>query len=312
MTLRTAVRNLILSLTIASALPAMLGQMPAMPPMYEASKPQLPGEFPLYAGTPPGSKPAGDAEQWNTMGGYYLARNVTVPTLTPVLPDPAKATGAAVLVAPGGAYMALAMDTEGLLVARELARHGIAAFVLKYRLDATPRDIPGFNQAMGRRMAGVVNGPAGAPPIFQPLAVDDAAAAMRLLRARSSQWKIDPTRIGMVGFSAGAMTTLTLTLENRSGATPNFIGIIYGPMLNVTVPASAPPLFAALASDDPLFGQQGFGLIQSWHAAGRPAELHYYEHGGHGFGMRPLGTTSDLWMEEFLLWIKADKWLVAR
>lgn len=300
----------VLLLSVPALLPTSLSaQVPVLPPLLEATKPMLSGEFSLYPGTPPGSAPASEPEQWNTMGGYSIARNVVVPTLTPVLPDAAKATGAAVVVVPGGAYLSLSMDTEGLLVARALAKQGVAAFVLKYRLDATPRDIPGYNVAMKERMGQIMHAPVGTPHIVRPQAVDDAAAAVRLLRAQSSKWTIDPHRLGMVGFSAGAMTTLTLTLEDRPGAMPDFIGLIYGPMVEVKVPANAPPLFAALAADDVLFGGQGFGLVESWHSAGHPVELHSYEHGNHGFGMRPLGTTSDLWLEQFVAWMRADKWL---
>ena len=297
-------------LLICAAAPLAAQMPPGMPPIVESTRPTLAGEIPLYPGTPPGSKADAQPEQWDTLGGEYMARNVTIPTLIPVLPDPAKANGAAVIIAPGGAYMALSMDSEGLKAARKLADLGVAAFVLKYRLDPTPRDIPGFMGAIGARMAGVTTaGTKGAPPIFQPLAIDDAAAALKLVRARATELYIDPSRIGMIGFSAGAMTTLTLTLENRSGAMPSFIGIIYGPMVPVTVPPNAPPLFAALAADDPLFGHEGFGLIDSWQKANSPVEFHLFEHGSHGFGMHQLGTTSDLWFEEFVTWMKDRKLL---
>jgi acetyl esterase/lipase len=242
------------------------------------------------------------------MDGFKAARNVTVPTLIPFLPDPAKATGAAVVVAPGGAYMMLTMDTEGIMVARKLAEHGVAAFVLKYRLDLTPRDIAGFNRALGARMDPILKGEKVAE-VEQPLAVDDAAAALRLIRSRAAEWHIDPQRTGMVGFSAGARTALRLTLQNRSGARPSFVGVIYGPMLSVAVPDQAPPMFVALAADDPIWGHAGFGLVTSWQAAGRSVELHFYEHGNHGFGMRQTGTTSELWLDEFLLWMKDGKLL---
>ncbi len=301
--------RLTLALLLALPTAAVVAQIPpGMPSPVESTRPQIPGEFPLYPGTPPGSQPNAQPEQWDTMGGEYLARNVTIPTLIPVLPDPAKATGVAVVVAPGGAYMALSMESEGLKVARKLAENGIAAFVLKYRLDPTPQDLPGFMAAIGARVGGAIQaGGKGAPPIMEPLAIDDAAAAIKLIRARAAEYHIDPSRTGMVGFSAGAMTTLTLTLEDRPGAEPSFVGIIYGPMLPVTVPLHAPPLFAALAADDPLFGHEGFGLITSWQTAGRPVEVHLYEHGDHGFGMRQQGTTSDLWFQEFATWIKDSK-----
>ena len=129
--LAAAVRLTLSTFSMAILAISSVAQMPAMPPLLESTRPQLQGELPLYPGTPPGSKPDALPEQWDTMGGFYMARNVTIPTIIPVLPDPAKATGAAVLIAPGGAYMALAMDTEGLMAAREFAKRGIAAFVLK-------------------------------------------------------------------------------------------------------------------------------------------------------------------------------------
>jgi hypothetical protein len=108
----------------------------------------------------------------------------------------------------------------------------------------------------------------------------------------------------MLGFSAGAMTTMQVVLADDADAHPDFIGYIYGPMNAVTLPASAPAMFAALAADDPLFGKGGFGVIETWRSAGKPVELHYFEHGGHGFGSRRKGSTSDLWINEFYAWLK--------
>ena len=118
----------------------------------------------------------------------------------------------------------------------------------------------------------------------------------------AAQWKIDPERIGMVGFSAGAMLTMATALVGEN-AKPAFIGNIYGPLASVTVPADAPPLFVALAADDPFFGRGGYGLIDSWRAAGRPVEFHLYEQGGHGFGMYPKETTSTGWFDAFVSWL---------
>lgn len=106
----------------------------------------------------------------------------------------------------------------------------------------------------------------------------------------------------MVGFSAGAMLTLATELAGQD-AKPAFIGIIYGPLAQVTVPADAPPLFVALAADDPFFANGGFGLIESWRAAKKPAEFHLYEQGGHGFGMYPKETTSTGWFNAFVSWL---------
>ena len=106
----------------------------------------------------------------------------------------------------------------------------------------------------------------------------------------------------MVGFSAGAMLTLSTALYGQD-AKPAFIGDIYGPLTTVTVPADAPPLFIALAADDPFFANNGFGLIDSWRAAKRPVEFHLYEQGGHGFGMYQKETTSTGWFDAFARWL---------
>jgi len=158
---------------------------------------------------------------------------------------------------------------------------------------------------MAQMFAGAARPPAGklvdmtanlAPQIA------DARAAFALIRRRAAEWHVDPDRIGMVGFSAGAGLTMATTLKGED-AKPAFIGIIYGSLAPVTVPADAPPLFVALAADDPLFGNSGYGLIDSWRAAKRPAEFHLFEQGGHGFGMYPKETTSTGWFDEFVRWI---------
>jgi acetyl esterase/lipase len=151
---------------------------------------------------------------------------------------------------------------------------------------AASRPRPSFNE----RMANL------APQIA------DARAAFTLVRARADEWKIDRKRVGMVGFSAGAMLTMATTLGGGD-AKPAFIGDIYGPLETVTVPADAPPLFAALAADDPLFAGRGMGLIDAWAAAKKPVEFHLYGQGGHGFGMYPKETTSTGWFDAFYKWI---------
>ncbi len=101
------------------------------------------------------------------------------------------------------------------------------------------------------------------------------------------------------------MTTLQATLRDAPDARPDFVGHIYGPMNAVTPPANPPPLFAALASDDPLFGDTDYGLAQVWRKARAPIEMHVFEKGDHGFGMTKKGTTSDLWIDEFIAWMRA-------
>jgi len=255
--------------------------------------------IPLGTGPLPG---ATASESWYHQYGKDFARNVTVATLTPFLPDPAKASGAAVIVAPGGGFRSLSMENEGSEVARALAAHGVAAFLLKYRLVQTPPAMADFERSMAQMFAraGRPRGGSVAPSLAPQLA--DSRAAFALVRKRAAQWHVDPGRIGMVGFSAGAMLTLQTALR-ETDAKPAVIGIIYGPLDPVTVPPDAPPMFVALAADDPLMGGRGMGLVQSWIAAKRPVEFHLYEQGGHGFGMYPKETTSTGWFDAFVRWL---------
>ena len=266
--------------------------------------PAQPNAIELGTGPLPG---ATSPESWHSQYGSKFARNVTVATLTPFLPDPAKANGTAVIVAPGGGFTTLSMENEGWDVAKALAARGVAAFVIKYRLNQTPPDLEGYQKAMREMFSG------GRPPrlpggmTLEPQ-VADARAAFALIRRRAAEWHVDPNRIGMVGFSAGAGLTMATTLKGEE-AKPAFIGIIYGSMAPVTVPADAPPLFVAVAADDPLFGNAGYGLIDSWRQAKRPVEFHLFEQGGHGFGMYPKETTSTGWFDEFVLWMRMHGWL---
>lgn len=264
--------------------------------------PSQPDAIEIGTGPLPG---AANPEAWHMQYGSHFARNVTVATLTPFLPDPAKASGAAIVVAPGGGFLTLSMENEGWNVARALAEKGVAAFVLKYRLNQTPADMPAFEKSM-RDMFSSAARPTRPDPekAMAGLApqIADARAAFALIRKRSAEWHVEPDWIGMVGFSAGAMLTMSTALAGED-AKPAFIGNIYGPLATVTVPADAPPLFIALAADDPFFANSGYGLIDSWKAAKRPVEFHLFEQGGHGFGMYPKETTSTGWFDAFVRWL---------
>ncbi|MGK6325086.1 alpha/beta hydrolase [Sphingomonas sp. DT-51] len=296
---RHLLSGLAAALAAASSCPAA-AQDDQMTPI---ATPSQPGALPLGTGALPG---ATVKESWFRQYGSVFTRNVTEATLTPFLPDPARASGAAVIVAPGGGFRTLSMENEGYDVARALAARGIAAFVLKYRLNQTPSGMPAFAESMRAMFSGT----AARPPRPEPAAMAtqlapqlaDANAAFALVRRRAVEWHVDPQKIGMVGFSAGAMLTLATTLTSTE-ARPAFIGDIYGPLTAVDVPAGAPPLFIALAADDPFFANGGFGLVERWRAAKRPVEFHFYEQGGHGFGMYPKATTSTGWFDAFARWL---------
>lgn len=276
--------------------------------MTAIAAPPQPNAIPLG---PPAATDSEVAEAWHRQYGSVFVRNVDRATLTPFLPDPAKATGTAVIVAPGGGFRTLSMQNEGWDVARALADRGVAAFVLKYRLQRTPDDLDGFAQSMRAMLAGPVPAhrmdPLASIPQLTPQ-LADARAAFALVRSRASEWGVDPSRIGMVGFSAGAMLTLATTLA-VDDADPAFIGMIYGPLAAIEVPPDAPPLFVAIAADDGLFADGGFGLVEAWRTARRPVEFHLYEQGGHGFGMYAKPTTSTGWFDAFADWMAMHGWV---
>ena len=298
---KNPIARLLLAATLACAFaaPGAKAQNDKMTPI---AIPAQPNAIVLNTGPLPG---ATVQESWHTQYGSLFARNVTVATLTPFLPDPAKATGAAVIVAPGGGFRTLSMNNEGWDVAKALAAQGVAAFVLKYRLNQTPAGMDAFERSMAEMFSGVARRPPpGADDAATTLApqIADARAAFALVRARAKDWHVDTDRIGMVGFSAGAMLTMATALHGQD-AKPAFLGDIYGPLSAMKVPAEAPPLFIALAADDPFFGNGGFGLIESWRSAKRPVEFHLYEQGGHGFGMYQKTTTSTGWFDDFSRWL---------
>lgn len=291
-------------LLLAGTLASTTAQAQEQAPMTPISAPSVAGEIPLGTGR---SAAVTAPESWFRQYGDPFVRNVSQATLTPFLPDPTKATGAAVIVAPGGGFLMLSMDNEGWSVARALADRGIAAFVLKYRLKPTPATMPAFESAVAAMFAN-----AGDPNVRlspdEAVAnaqeqIADARAAFALIRSRAAEWRVDPQRVGMIGFSAGAMVTMVTTL-GAADVKPAFIGPVYGSMEAVKVPADAPPMFAVIASDDPLFAKKGFGLLDAWQTAGRPVEFHMYEQGGHGFGLGKEGTTSPGWFPAFVHWLE--------
>lgn len=235
--------------------------------------------------------------------GLKVIRNVVNPTLTAYLPDPAVATGTAVIVAPGGAYHFLAFEHEGTSVAAWLNARGIAAFMLKYRLVQTGNDFPqivdkNLNDPQAREKL--------IAPVF-PLMAADGCQAVRLVRARAAEWGIQPEKIGLMGFSAGGNLTLNVTLHYDASSRPDFAAPIYAaPPPEGPVLADAPPLFLLCAADDDMASAVCMRYYAEWREAGHPVELHIYAQGGHGFGMNVQGLPSDAWIERFAEWLKAQ------
>jgi len=212
--------------------------------------------------------------------------------------DHGKATGAAVIIAPGGGHMFLTIDREGYDLGKWLADHGVAAFVLKYRL--------------ARDQAG------NSPYKVEVDALADAKRSMRLVRSRAGEWGIDPNRLGMVGFSAGgeviSMTAFgdTAGITNapdpidQANARPDYIVEIYpgGGGIPQVLPPNAPPAFLLVADDDD-HTTAVLKLFTLYRAAKIPVEVHVFTRGQHAFGMgghSRLTTIKD-WPERLADWM---------
>ncbi|MBL8556736.1 MAG: alpha/beta hydrolase fold domain-containing protein [Phenylobacterium sp.] len=309
---RTKAAGLLAALACLAALPAT-----AQPRRVDIAPPaQPPGAIVLKT---PGAQASATPETWtmSNLDNVPVVQNVSVPTLTPFLPPRGKASGAAVIVAPGGGFVLLAMDHEGWAVAKWLQSQGVAAFVLKYRVLPTEPGAAGLDKANAEFAAA---GPAARVRRIGDgarVATEDAQEAMRVVRARAAEWGLDPHRVGFMGFSAGAITTMSLTLAADPATRPDFIAPVYGglgpPLTGGTIPDRPPPMWASQAADDPLFRPTDFSLVTGWQAKGGAVELHLYEKGGHGYGFPGRKSTSSTqWPADFLAWMKARGLLDAR
>ena len=267
--------------------------------------------IPLYAGTPPGSTPENYPEKayfskiWNT----DVVSNVTKPSLTVFKPSAETKNGTAVVICPGGGFMALSITSEGNDVAKYLAARGVTAFVLKYRLAHTGEDatqefmaMMGDPQKFGEILKTIV-----------PLAVADGLAAVTYVRQHASEWGISPDRVGIVGFSAGGAVTAGVAFHYKPEGRPAFVAPIYAGgegFKDLPVPSDAPPMFVAAATDDQLgLAPESVLLYTRWMQAHKSAELHLYAKGGHGFGMRKQNLPTDHWIDRFAEWMELQGWL---
>lgn len=263
----------------------------------------------LYPGKAPGSESwtHTEAENNNNMWNTRIVYNVSQPSLTVFKPEAGKANGTGVVVCPGGGFHALSIDSEGFDVARWLAARGITAFVLKYRLVPSKTDDPTKEiMQKGAQMETDVKA-------VVPLAMADGLAAMKYVREHAGEYGIQPDRIGIIGFSAGGTVTASVAYNYDAASKPAFVAPIY---LQYTwapkkdVPADAPPLFLLAATDDQLgLAPHSVQMYQHWTAAKKQAEMHLFQKGGHGFGMRTQNLPTDGWIERFGDWLKAQGWM---
>jgi acetyl esterase/lipase len=273
-----------------------------------AAEPQV---IQLWPGQAPGEKgPLAAAEgdqapKDEPKGRVQRRQNVSVPTLTVYPADPAKANGTSVIIAPGGGYNILAWDLEGTEVAEWLNSVGVTAFVLKYRVPKRPDD------------------PTNALPLM------DAQRAVRLVRSRASEWKLDPKKIGMLGFSAGGNLTAKTACqfdakpigEDDLGATsarPDFAVLVYPAYLpdkkdstklapELPISDKTPPMIMIHAGDDKIDAQGSILMYQALKANKVQAELHVYGAGGHGYGLRKTENPVHTWPQRVEAWLVTQK-----
>lgn len=275
-------------LLFGSAAPLMAQSAPEVVYLWPAGAPTLRGANEREITTPPNPRPG---ERVNSI------RNVHNPSIEVHLPPADKATGTAIIVAPGGGHRQLVWGSEGADIAGWLNSIGVAAFILKYRLAQTPN----YRYTVEEE------------------ALQDTQRAMRIVRARAKGWGVNPERVGILGFSAGGALAALADIRfdrgkenapdpiDRQSCRPDFVGLVYpgwAPM-DITAPKDAAPAFLTSAgSDDQSHARQTVEFYNSLFKAGVPAELHVYAHGGHGGGIKarggiPFGT----WQVRFQEWL---------
>ena len=272
---------------------------------------------------------ASDISKWTQPERRYVSdswqteviTNVNKPSLLVYLPKREIANGTAVVICPGGGFWALSINSEGIDLAKWLNDRGIAAFVLKYR--TVPSKTNDAVKEMSPLLFGdVTNGKYEESSYpYVPLAISDGATAVEYVRKNAKSFNILPNRLGIIGFSAGGTIAANMAFNYTVANRPDFAAPIY-PLLgsvkgtnmpristlrDAKVPVDAPPLFIAAASNDGLrFTVDGIEMYKKWLAMKRPAEIHIYSKGGHGFGIRKQNLPSDNWVEAFYSFLKQE------
>jgi acetyl esterase/lipase len=260
----------------------------------------------LWPGAAPGSENWDWHEQVNAtaLPNDTLVYNVSAPSLT-VFPAGAGANGTAVIICPGGSFHYLHINTEGYQLARWLNKKGVTAFILQYRLvhclTTNPRQ-----ELLEKRKDAQKVAVQTAPVVTMAMA--DAREAIAYVRKHAAALGIAPNKIGIAGFSAGGALAAAAAVSYTAANRPDFAAPIYAyvpPGLADTIPAGAPPLFIAAATDDDYhLVPMSINLYSKWLAAGLSAELHIYSKGGHGFGMNVQHQPSDSWVDRFGDWLQ--------
>jgi acetyl esterase/lipase len=267
-------------------------------------------EIRLWANGAPGSEGVTEAEvskpsvnpKYSSLPGNFTVTHY--PSIYVFLPPAGKATGAAMVVAPGGGHTQLVIEKEGWEFADWLNSNGIAAFVLKYRLARAPNS----------------------KYKLQDEVYADAARAMRMVRSRAKEWSVDPAKIGFAGFSAGGEVAGMIETRfdagkpdaadpvERSSSRPDFNILVYpfyrpgmakGDASLFPIPKDAPPAFLVCADDDRSHVEPTVKFYLELEANHIPAEMHIYAYGGHGFALRATQKTAPVmtWADRLKDWL---------
>ena len=235
----------------------------------------------LWPGVAPGSEQWKQSETNLGSGGMETTANVNVPTLTVYLPDPAVATGTAIIIAPGGGFIGLSINSEGHDVAKWLVARGFAAIVLKYRTKQIEgKDAIELGQSARAAFMAQLNNHALIAEDGK-YGVADGSQAVKVVRAHATEWGISPDRIVFTGFSAGGMITELTAIQSDVSARPNYAAPIYGATFPdvPSIPKEVPPFFMAMAQDDNLAGPYIVRFYEALKAARHNPEFHIYNHG---------------------------------
>jgi acetyl esterase/lipase/phospholipase/lecithinase/hemolysin len=302
---------------IFSSLPFLLTAAACLLAQVPPLTPDAAGVFAIWPeNPPPGSEKWNWYEQSENRNGSRMVRNVVIPTLTLYTPAAGKANGTSVIIAPGGAFRFLMVDYEGVDLARWLAERGITAFVLRYRVMQTPAAeaaMSRYLQDLNRTLTSRDTTSENPPPYDETtkaaitLAEEDGRQAIRYVRQHATEWSLDPRRIGIIGFSAGGGVVMGTVMQHDAASRPDFAAPIYPAYRTATpVPDDAPPLFIVIADDDKLISPNSSArLYMAWHSARKPAELHIFRRGEHGFGMKKQNQPVDQWVDLFYAWLQS-------
>lgn len=264
-------------------------------------------EIKIWEGGAPGTNKWTGPEVDNVIdipkiGKITLKTDVTNPTITVFCPV-GRANGTATIVCRGGGFQVLAWDLEGVNVAKRLAQQGYTAFLVKYRVRNTGKfTLPKTTRATQADFNKFKTN----LRVEEDIAVADVRRAVSLIRSRSAEFGINAKRVGVIGFSAGAIAAVDTALSDNKSARPDFVASIYGGIGKATVPVDAPPIFIAAAQDDdsvPI--TESVKMFDRWTSVGRDAEAHFYEQGGHGFGLSKRNLPVDSWANALFAWLKS-------